>query len=147
MSLETARRVLRIEAQAIQEVMARLDGSFERAVELLFGCKGRVAVTGMGKSGIVSRKISATLSSTGTPSFFLHPAEALHGDLGMLTRGDAMLVVSYGGETEEIIRLLEALKRLEIPVVTLTGKPQSTLAEASDVVLDVRVKEEACSLK
>jgi arabinose-5-phosphate isomerase len=146
MSLDTARRVLKIEAQAIQDVLARLDGSFEKAVELLFACKGRVVVSGMGKSGLIGRKISATFSSTGTPSFFLHPAEALHGDLGMLARGDAMLAVSYGGETEEIVRLLEALKRLEIPLVTLTGKPQSTLAEASDVVLDVSVKEEACSL-
>src|SRR6201982_4187712 len=132
MSLDTARRVLRIEAQAIQDVMARLDGTFERAVEFLFACKGRVAVTGMGKSGIVGRKISATLSSTGTPSFFLHPAEALHGDLGMLARGDALLAITYGGETQEILNLLESLKRLEIPIVTLTGSPKSTLAEASD---------------
>jgi arabinose-5-phosphate isomerase len=146
MSLDTARRVLKIEAQAIQDVLARLDASFERAVELLFACQGRVVVTGMGKSGLIGRKISATLSSTGTPSFFLHAAEALHGDLGMLARGDAILAVSYGGETEEIVRLLEALKRLEVPLVTLTGKTQSTLAEASDVVLDVSVREEACSL-
>ncbi|HEX8765038.1 MAG TPA: KpsF/GutQ family sugar-phosphate isomerase [Candidatus Acidoferrum sp.] len=146
MSLETARRVLKIEAQAIQDVLARLDGSFEKAVEVLFACKGRVVVGGMGKSGLIGRKISATLSSTGTPSFFLHPAEALHGDLGMLARGDAMLAVSYGGETQEIIQLLEALKRLEMPLVTLTGCVQSTLAQASDVVLDVSVKEEACSL-
>jgi arabinose-5-phosphate isomerase len=146
MSLDTARRVLRIEARAIEEVMVRLDGSFERAVDLLLGCKGRVAVTGMGKSGLVARKISATLSSTGTPSFFLHPADAVHGDLGMLARGDAMLGVSYGGETDEIVALLEALKRLEIPLVTLTGNPKSTLAEAGAVVLDVRVTEEACSL-
>jgi arabinose-5-phosphate isomerase len=146
MSLDCARRVLRIEAQAIQDVLARLDGSFERAVDVLFACKGRVVVSGMGKSGLIGRKISATLSSTGTPSFFLHPAEALHGDLGMLARGDALLAVSYGGETEEIVRLLEALKRLEISLVTLTGKTDSTLAAASDVVLDVSVKEEACSL-
>jgi len=146
MSLETARRVLKIEAQAIQDVIARLDASFEKAVDILFGCKGRVAVSGMGKSGLIGRKISATFSSTGTPSFFLHPAEALHGDLGMLARGDAMLAVSYGGETEEIIQLLEALKRLEMPLVTLTGHPQSTLAQASDVTLNVSVKEEACSL-
>jgi len=146
MSLETARRVLKIEAQAIQDVLARLDASFEKAVDVLFACKGRVVATGMGKSGLIGRKISATLSSTGTPSFFLHPAEALHGDLGMLARGDAMLAVSYGGETEEIIHLLEALKRLEIPLVTLTGKTKSTLAEASDVVVDVSVKEEACTL-
>jgi arabinose-5-phosphate isomerase len=146
MSLNTARRVLQIEAQAIQDVLARLDTSFERAADLLFACKGRVVVTGMGKSGLIGRKISGTLSSTGTPSFFLHPAEALHGDLGMLARGDAMLAVSYGGETEEIISLLEALKRLEIPLVTLTGKTDSTLGEASDVTLDVSVREEACSL-
>jgi arabinose-5-phosphate isomerase len=145
-SLETARRVLRIEARAIEEVMARLDGAFERAVDLLLACKGRVAVTGMGKSGLVARKISATLSSTGTPSFFLHPADAVHGDLGMLARGDAMLGVSYGGETDEIVALLEALRRLEMPLVMLTGKPKSTLGEASAVVLDVSVTEEACSL-
>lgn len=146
MSLETARRVLKIEAQAIQDVLARLDASFEKAVDILFSCKGRVVVGGMGKSGLIGRKISATLSSTGTPSFFLHPAEALHGDLGMLARGDAMLAVSYGGETQEIIQLLEALKRLEMPLITLTGCTQSTLAQASDVLLDVSVKEEACSL-
>ena len=146
MSLETARRVLKIEAQSILDVLARLDATFEKAVDLLFTCKGRVVVTGMGKSGLVARKISATLSSTGTPSFFLHPAEAVHGDLGMLARGDMLLAVSYGGETEEIVRLLEALKRLEMPLLTLTGKILSTLAEASDIVLDVSVKEEACSL-
>jgi arabinose-5-phosphate isomerase len=146
MSLDTARRVLQIELQAIQDVLARLDASFDHAVELLFNCKGRVVVTGMGKSGLIARKISATLSSTGTPSFFLHPADALHGDLGMLAPGDVMLAFSYGGNTEEIVRLLEALKRLEIPLLTLTGKVNSTLAEASDVVLDVSVREEACSL-
>ncbi|HXX99449.1 MAG TPA: KpsF/GutQ family sugar-phosphate isomerase [Candidatus Limnocylindrales bacterium] len=146
MSIDSARRVLRIEIQAIQELLARLDSSFLRAVELLLACKGRVVVTGMGKSGLIGRKISATLSSTGTPSFFLHPAEALHGDLGMLARGDALLAISYGGETEEILNLLETLKRLELPIVTLTGNLKSTLAGASDVVLDVSVKEEACSL-
>jgi len=146
LSLDTARRVLKIEAQAIQDVFARLDHSFERAVDILFACKGRVVVTGMGKSGLIGRKISATLSSTGTPSFFLHPADALHGDLGMLARGDAILAVSYGGETEEIVQLLETLKRLDSPLVTLTGKMQSTLAKASDVSLDVSVREEACSL-
>jgi arabinose-5-phosphate isomerase len=144
--LDCARRVLKIEAQALQDVLARLDGSFTRAVDVLFACKGRVVVSGMGKSGLIGRKISATLSSTGTPSFFLHPAEALHGDLGMLARGDALLAVSYGGETEEIVRLLPALKRLEIPLVTLTGNTSSSLAESSEVALDVHVKEEACSL-
>jgi len=146
MSLHTARRVLKIEAQAIQDVLQRLDATFEKAVDLLFACKGRVVLTGMGKSGLVARKISATFSSTGTPSFFLHPGEALHGDLGMLARGDTLIAVSYGGETEEIIHLLEALKRLEIPLITLTGNLESTLAESSDVALDVSVKEEACSL-
>jgi arabinose-5-phosphate isomerase len=146
MSLETARRVLHIEAQAIREVLARLDESFVRTVDLLLACKGRVVVTGMGKSGLVARKISATLSSTGTPSFFLHPADAVHGDLGMLARGDAILAVSYGGETDEIVALLEALRRLEIPLVLLTGTINSTLGEASAAVLDVSVTEEACSL-
>ncbi len=146
MSLETARRVLKIEAQAIQEVLARLDSTFDHVVDLLFACKGRVVLTGMGKSGIIARKISSTFSSTGTPSFFLHPAEALHGDLGMLARGDVVLAVTYGGETREIIALLEALKRLEISLVTLTGNLKSTIAEASNLVLDVSVSEEACSL-
>jgi len=146
MSQDTARRVLRIEAQAIQDVLARLDATFDRAVDLFFACKGRVVVAGMGKSGIVGKKISATLSSTGTPSFFLHPAEALHGDLGMIARGDAMLAVSYGGETREIVALLDALKRLEIPLVALTGNSKSTIAQASEVVLDASVNEEACSL-
>src|SRR6267143_1850101 len=130
----------------LPQLLARLDNSFVRAVDLLFACKGRVVVAGMGKSGLVGRKISATFSSTGTPSFFLHPAEALHGDLGLLARGDTLLAITYGGETQEILNLLEALKRLEIPIVTLTGNPKSTLAEASEVVLDVSVKEEACSL-
>ena len=146
MNLDSARRVLRIEAQAITDLLARLDASFDRAVDLLLACKGRSVVTGMGKSGLIGRKISATFSSTGTPSFFLHPAEALHGDLGMLARGDALLAISYGGETAEILNLLEALKRLEIPIVTMTGNLKSTLADASEVVLDASVKEEACSL-
>jgi len=145
-SLETAKRVLRIEAEAIEGMVARLDARFDRAVELLFQCKGRVVVTGMGKSGLIGRKIAATFSSTGTPSVFLHPAEAVHGDLGMLVREDVLLAFSYGGETEEIIALLDTLKRLSIPMVTLTGNPRSTLAAASDVVLDISVKEEACSL-
>jgi arabinose-5-phosphate isomerase len=145
-SLETARRVLRIEAEALGEIMRRLDESFERAVDLLMGCKGRVVVTGMGKSGLIGRKIAATFSSTGTPSVFLHPAEAVHGDLGMLMREDVALAVSYGGETEEIVALLETIKRLGLRMITLTGHPRSTLAAASDVVLDVSVKEEACSL-
>jgi arabinose-5-phosphate isomerase len=146
MSLETARRVLRIEMEAIADTMARLDASFERALDILFGCKGRVVVTGMGKSGLIGRKIAATLSSTGTPSVFLHPAEALHGDLGMMLAGDAVLAISYGGETEEILSLLTTIKRLWLPLVILTGNPRSSLAAASDVVLDTSVREEACSL-
>jgi len=145
-SLETARRVLRIEAEALRDLQARLDAGFERAVGVLFGCKGRVVVTGMGKSGLIGRKIAATLSSTGTPSLFLHPAEALHGDLGMLQAGDTVLAISYGGETEEIVALLPTMKRLGLPLVTLTGNRRSTLAQASDVALDTSVREEACSL-
>jgi arabinose-5-phosphate isomerase len=145
-SLETARRVLRIEAEALGELLLRLDARFEQAVELLLECKGRVVVTGMGKSGLIGRKIAATFSSTGTPAAFLHPAEAIHGDLGMLMRDDVVLAVSYGGETEEIIALLETIKRLGLRMVTLTGHSRSTIAAVSDVVLDVSVKEEACSL-
>jgi arabinose-5-phosphate isomerase len=146
MSIETAKRVLRIEAAAIADLIARLDDRFTKAVDVLLACKGRVVVTGMGKSGLVGRKIAATLSSTGTPSFFLHPAEALHGDLGMLARDDAVLAVSYGGETEEILALLETIERLGLSIVSLTGNPNSALAAASKLVLDIRVSEEACSL-
>ena len=146
MSLETARRVLRIEADALGDLSRRLDERFEQAVELLLACNGRVVVIGMGKSGLIGRKIAATFSSTGTPSIFLHPAEAVHGDLGMLMREDVVLAVSYGGETEEIVALLETIKRLGLRMVTLTGHPRSTIAAASDAVLDVSVKEEACSL-
>ncbi len=145
-SLDTARRVLRIEAEALTELLHRLDASFQQAVELLLACKGRVVVIGMGKSGLIGRKIAATFSSTGTPSVFLHPAEAVHGDLGMLMREDVVLAVSYGGETEEIVALLETIKRLGLPIITLTGHPKSTIGAASEVTLDVSVKEEACSL-
>jgi arabinose-5-phosphate isomerase len=146
MSMETARRVLRIEAEAIQSLVARLDERFDRAVDTLLACKGRVVVTGMGKSGLIGHKIAATLSSTGTPSTFLHPADALHGDLGMLLAGDVVLAISYGGETEEIVALLATIKRLGLPLVTLTGNIRSSLAAASDIVLDTGVREEACSL-
>lgn len=146
MSLDIAKRVLRIEAEAIADLVERLDARFDQAVELLYACKGRVAVTGLGKSGLIGRKIASTFSSTGTPAFFLHASEALHGDLGALTSGDVMLAVSSSGETEELVELLEAVKRLQIQLVTLTGKLKSTLARASDAVLDISVKEEACSL-
>ena len=146
MSLETAKRVLRIEAEAIAGLIERLDARFEQAVELLYSCKGRVVVTGMGKSGLIGRKIAATFASTGTPSLFLHAAEAAHGDLGMLVAEDVALAISTSGETEELLDLLETLKRLGVRLVTLTAKPRSTLAQASDIVLDIAVKEEACSL-
>jgi len=145
-SLAAAQRVLRIEADAIAGLIERLDERFKRAVEIIFACRGRVIVTGMGKSGLIGRKISATLASTGTPSVFLHSAEALHGDLGMLMRDDVVLAVSTSGETEELLALLEPIKRLGIHLVTLTGNAHSTLAAASDVALDIAVKEEACSL-
>jgi arabinose-5-phosphate isomerase len=145
-TLSTAQRVLRIEAEAIAGLIARLDARFEQAVELLYTCKGKVAVSGLGKSGLIGRKIAATFASTGTPSLFLHAAEALHGDLGTLAAGDVLVAVSSSGETEELVELLEATKRLGIPLITLTAKPQSTLAVSSDVVLDIAVKEEACSL-
>ncbi len=146
MSIETAKRVLRIEAEAIAGLIDRLDERFDRAVDLLFACKGRVVVTGMGKSGLIGRKISATFASTGTPSLFLHAAEALHGDLGMLVGDDVIVAISYGGETEELLELLETSKRLGIHLITMTANPRSSLAAASDVVLDIAVKEEACSL-
>jgi len=146
MSLETAKRVLRIEAEAIAGLIERLDARFEQAVELLYRCKGRVVVTGMGKSGLIGRKIAATFASTGTPSQFLHAAEAAHGDLGVLAAEDVVVAISSSGETDELLDLLETLKRLGIRLVTLTAKPRSTLAQASDVVLDIAVKEEACSL-
>jgi arabinose-5-phosphate isomerase len=145
-ALESARRVLRIEADAIAALVDRLDDRFEKAIDILSACKGRVVVTGLGKSGLIGRKTAATFSSTGTPSLFLHAAEALHGDLGMLANGDVVVAVSSSGETDELVELLEAVKRLGIPLITLTARPRSTLAMASDVVLDISVREEACSL-
>jgi arabinose-5-phosphate isomerase len=146
MSLETAKRVLRVESEAIAGLIERLDARFEKAVELLHACRGRVVVTGLGKSGLVGRKLAATFASTGTPALFLHTGEALHGDLGMLTAGDVMLAISTSGETAELIELLEAVKRLGVPLLALTANPKSTLAQASNIVLDIAVKEEACSL-
>jgi arabinose-5-phosphate isomerase len=146
MSLETGRRVLEIEARAIAELIGRLDQQFERAVDTILACRGRLVVAGMGKSGLIGQKISATFSSTGTPSFFLHPAEALHGDLGRLVMNDVLMALSYSGETEELLRLLDTVKRLAIQLIVLTGKPGSTLAQSSDVVIDVGISEEACPL-
>ena len=143
---ESAKRVLRIEAEAITDLIHRIDSRFERAVEALYSCSGRVVVTGMGKSGIICKKIAATLASTGTPALFLHPAEAIHGDLGMIVPGDIVLAVSNSGETEELMRLLETLKRLGIFMIGMVGNPNSTLAQYSDILLDVSIKQEACPL-
>jgi arabinose-5-phosphate isomerase len=141
-----AERVLRIEAEAILGLIPKLDEQFDRAVEMLHACAGRVIVTGMGKSWHVGRKIAATLASTGTPAFYLHPAEGVHGDVGMVARGDVVLALSNSGETDEMLAILPPLKRLGVPIVLLTGNPKSTLARQSEVVVDVSVAEEACPM-
>ena len=141
-----AERVLRLEAEAILGLIPKLDANFERAIELLRGSAGRVIVTGMGKSGLVGRKIAATLASTGTLAYFLHPAEGVHGDIGMVARGDVVLALSNSGETDEVLAVLPPLKRLGVPIVLLTGNPTSTLARQCEVVLDVSVPEEACPM-
>jgi arabinose-5-phosphate isomerase len=144
--LEQARRVLRIEAEAVGALIERLDESFTRAGQLILHCRGRVVVTGIGKSGAIGRKLAATLASTGTPSLFLHPAEGVHGDLGMVTHGDIVVALSYSGESDEIVAILPVLKRLDVKLIAMTGKPHSTLGEEADVVLDVSVSCEACPL-
>ena len=144
--LDLARKVLQTEAAAILALVGRIDGAFADAVERIRQCRGRIILTGMGKSGIVCRKIAATLSSTGTPAFFMHPAEAIHGDLGVLQRDDVVLAMSYSGETEELTRVLETIKRLGTTLIALTGDTQSTLARAADVLLDCSVSEEACPM-
>lgn len=141
-----ARKVLQTEAAAILALVDRIDGRFSRAVEIVRECRGRVILTGMGKSGIICRKIAATLSSTGTPAFFLHPAEAVHGDLGVLQSEDVIIALSYSGETEELTRVLETIKRLGATLIAITGDPASTLAQAADVSLDCHVSEEACPM-
>lgn len=141
-----ARRVLDIEARAVAGLAPRIGDAFARACELVLACTGRVVVTGMGKSGHVGGKIAATLASTGTPAFFVHPGEASHGDLGMITPQDLVVAISNSGETGEIITILPLLKRLGVPLITMTGSPRSTLGEAATVVLDVAVAEEACPL-
>jgi arabinose-5-phosphate isomerase len=146
MSRNIARQVLEIEAQAIRDLLPRIDADFERAVETVFACAGRVVVTGMGKSGLIGQKISATLSSTGTPSLFLHPAEAIHGDLGRIVKGDVVLAISYSGDTGEVLTLVPQVKRLGSPLVALTGNPRSPLAGAADIHLDVSIRQEACPL-
>ena len=141
-----ARKVLQTEAAAITALIDRLDENFDRAVRMLYECQGRVIVTGMGKSGIICRKIAATLASTGTSAFFLHPAEATHGDLGVIQSNDVLLAISHSGETQEVLRLLEAIRRIGAHIIAVTGNPASTLAQAADVALDCQVSEEACPL-
>ncbi|TNF59146.1 MAG: KpsF/GutQ family sugar-phosphate isomerase [Burkholderiales bacterium] len=139
-----ARETLDIESEAISAMARRLDGSFVRAMALLLACSGRVVVTGMGKSGHIGRKIAATLASTGTPAMFVHPAEASHGDLGMITPADAVLAISNSGESEELTAILPLIKRMGVPLVAITGRPGSTLGRHADVVLDAAVDKEAC---
>jgi arabinose-5-phosphate isomerase len=141
-----ARKVLQTEAAAITALIDRLDEHFDRAVRMLYECQGRVIVTGMGKSGIICRKIAATLASTGTSAFFLHPAEATHGDLGVIQPNDVLLAISHSGETQEVLRLLEAIRRIGARIIAVTGNPASTLAQTADVALDCQVSEEACPL-
>jgi arabinose-5-phosphate isomerase len=145
-ALEIARRVLKCESEAVMALTEKLNGNFSKAVDIIFGAKGRVVVTGMGKSGLVGKKIAATLSSTGTPAFFLHPAEASHGDLGMVLSRDVIIAISTSGETNELIDLIPFLKRFDVSIISLTGNAASTLAKASDAYIDVSVKEEACPL-
>ena len=143
---ELARRVLAIEAEAITQLAARINDHFARACELMLACSGRIVVLGIGKSGHIGGKIAATLASTGTPGFFVHPAEASHGDMGMITTQDVVVALSNSGETDEILTLLPLIKRLGVPLIALTGNPASTLATTADVHLDVSVSQEACPL-
>jgi arabinose-5-phosphate isomerase len=143
-AVERGRRVLRMEREALEDVERNLDASFSAAVDLLMACKGRVIVAGVGKSGLIGRKIAATLTSTGTPATFLHPVESVHGDLGLVGPSDVGILISKSGETEELFPLLEQLKRLGVRIIAIAGARDSTLARHADVVLDTRVREEAC---
>jgi len=145
--LESARKVIRIEAEAIETLAKRLDENFAKAVLMILECPGRVVVTGMGKSGLICQKMAATMASTGTPAIFLHPAEGVHGDLGMLMKGDLVIAVSNSGETEEIARILPIIKRMGLPLIAMASSPGSTLGRAGDVFLDISIKEEACPLQ
>jgi len=144
--LKEAKKVIRIEAEALLALAESINGEFERAVRLILGSRGRVVVTGMGKSGLVGQKIASTMASTGTPAFFLHPAEGIHGDLGMIMKGDVVIAISNSGETEEVVRILPVIKRLGASLIAMSGNTASTLAKAGDVFLDISVKEEACPL-
>lgn len=144
--LEQARQVLRMEAEAVLEQVERIDEHFKAAVEMIMACPGRTVITGMGKSGIIGRKMAATLASTGTPSFYLHPAEGIHGDLGMVTEGDVVIALSNSGETGEVLHILPSLRRIGAKLIAMVGNPNSTLAKNSDIVLNVGVTREACPL-
>ncbi len=144
--LDIARKVLKAESDAVLALTGRLDSNFEKVVDIIMGSKGRVVVSGMGKSGLVGKKIAATLASTGTPAFFLHPAEATHGDLGMVTSDDVIIAISNSGETDELVGLIPFLKRFNVSLISMTGNPRSTLSRVADVNLDISVKEEACPL-
>lgn len=144
--LEQARQVLRMEAEAVLEQVERIDEHFKAAIEMIMACPGRTVITGMGKSGIIGRKMAATLASTGTPSFYLHPAEGIHGDLGMVTEGDVVIALSNSGETGEVLHILPSLRRIGAKLIAMVGNPNSTLAKNSDIVLNVGVTREACPL-
>ena len=144
--LDVAKKVLKVEADAVRALIENLNSDFEKAVDMIYSSRGRVVITGMGKSGLVGKKIAATLASTGTPAFFLHPAEASHGDLGMVTERDVIVSISNSGETDELVELIPFLKRFRVKLISMTGNPASTLAKSSDVTLDVSVKEEACPM-
>ena len=146
MSIKIAKEVLKIEAEAIKSLIKKLDVNFQKAVDAIYRCAGRIVVTGMGKPGIIGQKLSATLASTGTPSLSLHPAEAIHGDMGRVTKRDVIIAFSKSGETEEIIRLLPVIKKIGSKLIGITGNLDSTLAKNSDIVLDVSIKKEACPL-
>ena len=145
-SISTARRVLEIEARAVKSLIEKLDGDFTKAVDMILAASGKVVVCGMGKSGIIGQKIASTLASTGTSAFFLHPAEGVHGDLGVLMKNDILLAMSNSGETEELVKIIPIVKRMGIKMIAMTGRKRSTLAKYADVTLDVGVKEEACPL-
>jgi arabinose-5-phosphate isomerase len=144
--IEIARKVLTIEAEAVSALADRIGEEFNQAIEMILACQGRLVISGMGKSGLICQKIASTMASTGTPAFFLHPAEGIHGDLGMLMKGDVLIAVSNSGETEEIVRILPVIKRMGLPLIAMSGNIRSTLRRAADVFLDISIKEEACPL-
>ncbi|MBL7046787.1 MAG: KpsF/GutQ family sugar-phosphate isomerase [Candidatus Marinimicrobia bacterium] len=145
-NINVGKGVIRIEAEAVKNLQNRIDSSFDEAVNLIFNCKGRVIVTGMGKSGLISQKIASTLASTGTPAQFIHPGEAIHGDLGMITKNDIVLAISYGGETLEIVQMMPAISRLGVKVIVFVGRMNSTITDMADVVINTSVDREACTL-